>query len=51
MRFSEVARMSGFNSVPSFNTWFKTVTSTRPSEYLTEIWEKPRLRFLPRKKE
>lgn len=51
MRFSEVARMSGFNSVPSFNTWFKIVTSTRPSEYLTEIWERPRLRFLPRKKE
>ena len=51
MRFSEVAHMSGFNSVPSFNTWFKMVTSSRPSEYLIELWDKPHPRFFPRKKE
>ena len=50
MRLSEVARMSGFNSLPSFNAWFKQETSKRPSEYLTEVWELPQTRFFPRKK-
>ncbi len=51
MRFSEVARMSGFNSLPSFNSWFKLETSKRPSEYLIDVWEAPQMRFSPKRKE
>ncbi len=51
MRLSEVARQSGFNSIPSFNTWFKSVTSMCPSEYLAELSQPQRLRFFPTKKE
>lgn len=34
MKKSEVAYMSGFNTLPSFNSAFKNVLSVRPSEYL-----------------
>lgn len=33
MKKSQVAYMSGFNTVPSFNTAFKNELSMRPSEY------------------
>ncbi len=50
MRLSEVARQSGFNSIPSFNTWFKSVTSMCPSEYLAELSQPQRPRFFPMKR-
>lgn len=37
IKISEVASLSGFNSLPTFNSSFKDVMSMRPSEYLCEL--------------
>ncbi len=37
MRFRDVAYMSGFNSLPTFNSAFKDVMSMRPSDYFKTL--------------
>jgi len=37
MKIEEVARLSGFNTLPTFNSAFKMNMKERPSEYLTKI--------------
>ena len=40
MKMEEVARLSGFNTIPTFNTAFKTVMNERPSEYQAKVHRK-----------
>lgn len=39
MKKSQIAYMSGFNTLPSFNSAFKSMLSVRPSEYLVNDQE------------
>ena len=37
MKVEEVAKFSGFNTLPTFNSAFKMIMRQRPSEYMAEI--------------
>ena len=40
MKMEEVARLSGFNTLPTFNAAFKSIMNERPSEYQAKVWGK-----------
>ena len=40
MKMEEVAKLSGFNTLPSFNAAFKSVMNERPSEYQAKVHRK-----------
>ena len=33
----EVAKLSGFNTIPTFNSAFKAIMNERPSEYQAKV--------------
>lgn len=45
MKVEEVARLSGFNTLPTFNSAFKFILKERPSEYLARVRGKTILRL------
>ena len=51
VKLSQIASLSGFNSIPSFNSSFKDVMSMCPSEYVRSLQLKEDLRYYSKKKE
>ena len=37
MKMEEVAKLSGFNTIPTFNSAFKAIMNERPSEYQAKV--------------
>lgn len=48
MKVEEVAKLSGFNTLPTFNSAFKFVMKERPSEYMGRFRRSQAPRFLSR---
>ena len=40
MKMEEVAKLSGFNTIPTFNSAFKAIMNERPSEYQAKVHRK-----------
>lgn len=40
MKMEEVAKLSGFNTIATFNSAFKAIMNERPSEYQAKVWGK-----------
>lgn len=51
VKLSQIASLSGFNSIPSFNSSFKDVMSMCPSEYVRSLQLKEDLQYYSKKKE
>ena len=47
MKIEEVAKLSGFNTLPTFNSAFKLMMKERPSEYMARVREATLPRRLP----
>ena len=48
MKVEEVAKFSGFNTLPTFNSAFKMIMRQRPSEYMGDVRNSLQGRLLSR---